>query len=534
MLETQRRSLAQTALREAERALESEHDPDKKNAVLWQLARTQIALDRAWAKRTLEQGWQVSLKIKEPNARSRAQVDLVLYGWAGLDIAKAKALTQKIQDSYWRDFATTKLAQNVAGFDIAQAVPLLRAIPDDMDREREVMEASYDIMNEDPERAVRLIQAVPNVDQDGLIHGVIANVARSEPTEARRLLRHLKSPAERKKAYQSLAEALTETQPMEALEYARNAQGNWLSKTFAALAVVLGKRNRAKALEAVELALAALPKPSEQEDRFRQATWIAPMIGEVNAEKARQLLNSLKVPPKGNPNRLLDLASAWARLDLPKANAYYESAVKQDSRIAVDPHGQFLDGTLTYYLAGLALSDPKKAVERLRFHQKKVSYGSLTEDKILELLMRLAPQKALAFGEALEGAAGRQQVEKRLLIRRIRSNPERDEVLLSKVVQEYVPLGNHDMIAQELALRYTHTDLPHALRLIRQIRDPKERVRGMCGLAEALFRVGKPTGIACLAEAYTVAQQCKPGSERADALSEVADSALFRIRGQKG
>jgi hypothetical protein len=521
------RQFASGLLAEAEQAALQEPLATGRTWALQQVGSAWRSLDPMRARRLLERAWKESEKIQEVRERSAFQQRIVLPGWAGLDVTRASILAKQIQDSHWRESALKQLAKCVAIFDAEKGVPLLNAIDARIDREQQTLEAAFSIMREEPARAVDLILKVEDINHERLLYNVIGNLAEDDLEAAKSLLPFLRSQEWQEPALLDVVRAMAREQPQEATRLAEQIRTpDRRALAFAAVAAGYRVRDFLKAREAAEEAFRAVQNTFASESRFWLAVQVAPLLGAVDSENTRELLESAaSALPQDNKSlrgaRLLDLAGAWAAVDVARAESLFQEALQLDESVCVGPHGRFLRTGFDGLIKGLALKEPERAALVFKEQAKKVGHPDVAERKILADLRQRETSKALKFAEALGGAPKREELEQQVLADQARANPSQAERFLSQIKSQY----DREEVAGDIAVEMANTDLTRSRRIAKFIQKPSSRSKALWRIGRHLLRKQSVEALAVFREAAAAARQAENGFRRATTLVEVAKVA---------
>lgn len=561
------RQFARQNLVEAERVAATEPRPMYKTSAYTEIGSAWRRLEARSARRLLERAWQLSQGIIDVHERSTEQRDIVLDGWAGFDTERGRELIPHIKDSYWRNYAVEKFAQSVAQFDLKAGARLLMGIHGRMNRDREVTEAAYDIMRDDPDRAAQLALRVTNIDSDELITAVIANISSEVPDsgvrlltyrkpnissevpdDGMRLLKYLKSDKARDEGRGYVVARLATDNPAEAVRLALQIKATRpRMEALVAAAIGIEETNREQARDLVRQSAALVEKLRSEDDRFFLLVELAPKIALIDSRVAAKLLEGLhldRVSYSHSALCTLELAGAWASIDLRKAETLFQTAIKLDKTVCIDEHGQNLNSSFEAYVAGLAATEPKRAAGLFKEYAKSahspLSSSNQQEDDaryqdflgqyIVDKLLARTPDQALAFAEAYAGTEKRKAVALQLLALKARSNPEQAESVLPLLKNDFNHCYEHDSVCRQVSMQLAWKDSAAAERVVQMIKEPDERVYGYCELARILFAKHDSHAILLLQQARKAATEEKTAFHRASALKRVASTALYGIR----
>lgn len=536
------RQMAVDALRLAEKAVVEEKDPKRRASSFGTIAGGCLLLDKVRARAVLETAWKESLKIPDVRARGFVQVDLVLDGWAGLDVIRARQQIRLIRDSYWREFASRFLLTHVAALDPKHGVALVNAIRSSETRGNIIFDATREMDREDVDGAVALIRSTKNIDHEKLIAYLISDLVHDGfLDEARRLLTTIHSPRDRAEAMPKVALALAPSQPEDALRMVGGAKGDGIAEVLAKAAAGLVERNRPLAQSSASAAVALAQKADSPVRGPEVLLAILPDIVVVDPGLARRAVEglperALKRLPSGY--HLLDLAGGWAWVDVARAETYYQRWVALKKPLMTDGHGGVdVPESFKQYIVGLARQNPAKAASTFKAvlpDRSNLMMGrgerTLVEEAVVAALRRRFPDQLVAFGAAVSGEKGRDEMSQRLLADRIRANPLQAERLLSGLSDDYLGGDERDGVAAEIALTVASRDLELAERLVRRIAVPITRVEAACDVASTLYRARDGRAEYAFREALRCARACPQGSVRADRLTQVA-VAILRLKG---
>lgn len=524
---------AYQTLVEAEQAATQETSPRYQTSALTDVAEGWQKLDTERAKRLLERAWQVSERIKDVEERSFEQKDIAL-AWAGISVVRAKILARRIRDDYWREFAIEYMPQYAALADLNTGVTLLNALPNSSRREDLTCQTAYDLMRENPTQAALLILKVQGVNHDSLLHAVVSNLAEDNLDGARDVLRLIKSPEYRDESLRDIVKEMAKSKPEEAAALAQQvemaeARAEALSAAASGLAARDAQRAKSLADEAVKLA----QDVKGAFDKFRLVIRIAPLLASMDREKARVLLEEV-TPVKEENNWLLarwtlELAGAWAPVDIKQAETLLQLALQMDKEVCVDHTcvGSFVPDGFEEFIVGLAHTDSRRAAALLKEHTKTAATASqwITQDRIIEALKNTDVEQARTFAEACGGKRKKEELEQQLIADKARVYPAQAEKWLPQIRDAY----ERDTVAGDVAVELAKTDLTAAKRITRSVKDPSRRADALRDIGRFLLQVRRVEALTFFQEARAAARQEKSASHRAWGLARIARAALSGV-----
>lgn len=535
------RVLARQTLLDAEHYAALEPKPLYRTWATTMVAGAWRTLDAARSRKLLRRAWALSQTISNANDRGIQQSDIVLQGWAGIDLAEARRLTPKIREQYWREFARDFLPQHAAASFPDRAVKLLNALSPER-RSHQTMEAAFNLMHDDPDAAIRLLLQTKSSDQDGYLANLAYNLAYSgDLLHAKKAIALIRDASSREGARALAIERIADWAPREAEGLLAQVHTRLLRcRSLAHLAVgyrvIDPTHARQLATECLQIARGL---PARERDTHLITTLYERLFQVDRSTPTDLLAAATEQAARENEwirgKYLLTLAGVWAKTDLSRARQVFAAALQADARAPSGPHGQHVESGFASFVEGLALQEPREAADLLRKYAAGMSGGisggeehgwSYENYQALEIAGRVAPINAERASDFVTEFGGK-QLQEQFRIRQLEAAVQREPQSTEKVQALLSEPAVLDTTIGHTAVQLAASDVQSAEKMVALLHRKIEKSETLTKIARERLKNCDPDSIQFLRKARLAALAEADGFNSAQALVQCANAALL-------
>jgi hypothetical protein len=218
----------------------------------------------------------------------------------------------------------------------------------------------------------------------------------------------------------------------------------------------------------------------------------------------------------------VDMAGAWAQLDVARADRLMQDALKIDSAATIKSTdvGTWLTEGAERYIEGVAKVDGHRAAAFLKEHIKElppepnvpIHNGRFEAARILDRMDLTSPEQPRYFGNSFKDPY-EATVDQRILAKKIIANPKTAYLSITQLPENW-GMGNgcdqYSVATQLMAKMIASNDLSGALRLAKAIHPDSDRTDALSFIAQTLSFSHPEQSVAIFRQALANAKGLDP------------------------